>query len=137
VRGFMLQGTTSDVGKSVLTTAFCRIFYRLGYQVSPFKSQNMSNNSYITLDGKEIGRAQGIQAEAANIEANVYMNPNLLKPRSDQSSEVVLLGKSFNTYSGKGYRQAFYEKGLKTIETSLHILSKQANMIIIGCWRFC
>ncbi|RBW70327.1 cobyric acid synthase [Bacillus taeanensis] len=131
MKGFMIQGTASDVGKSVLTTAFCRIFYRLGYKVTPFKSQNMSNNSYITIDGKEIGRAQGIQAEAANIEANVYMNPILLKPRSDQHAEVVLLGKSFNTYSGKGYRQSFYETGLKTIATSLRQLKKQANLLII------
>lgn len=89
----MLQGTASDVGKSVLCTALCRIFYEDGYRVAPFKSQNMALNSYITADGGEIGRAQGVQAEACGIEATVDMNPVLLKPKGDMTAEVIVRGK--------------------------------------------
>ena len=127
----MLQGTSSDAGKSVLATALCRIFSDQGIRVAPFKSQNMSNNSYVTADGKEIGRAQGVQAEAARTTANVYMNPILLKPRSDQTSEVVLFGKAVVTYSGKDYRHHFYEQGLRAIDESLARLSEAYEMIII------
>ncbi len=89
----MLQGTASDVGKSVLCTALCRIFYEDGYRVAPFKSQNMALNSYVTADGGEIGRAQGVQAEACGIVATVDMNPILLKPKGNMVSEVIVRGK--------------------------------------------
>ena len=89
----MIQGTMSNVGKSYLTAALCRIFTRAGYRTAPFKSQNMALNSYITRDGLEIGRAQAMQAEAAGIEADVCMNPILLKPTDDMGSQVVLMGK--------------------------------------------
>lgn len=107
MKGVMIQGTSSDVGKSLIVTALCRMLANEGIKVAPFKSQNMSNNSYVTVDGKEIGRAQGIQAEAAKIEATVWMNPILLKPRSDLQSEVVLLGEASTTLSGRGYRERF------------------------------
>nr|WP_313789436.1 hypothetical protein [Paenibacillus larvae] len=77
----MIQGTSSDVGKSILTAALCRIFMQDGLRVAPFKSQNMSLNSYVTPDGKEIGRAQGVQADACRIPATADMNPILLSPR--------------------------------------------------------
>ncbi|TCP31256.1 adenosylcobyric acid synthase (glutamine-hydrolysing) [Scopulibacillus darangshiensis] len=131
MKGIMLQGTSSDVGKSVLATAFCRILSQLGYRVAPFKSQNMSNNSYVTDDAREIGRAQGVQAEACGIKATVHMNPILLKPRSDQTSEVVLLGKSFKTYSGSDYRSRFYQKGCEVINESLAILSQAYDLVVI------
>ncbi len=84
MKAIMIQGTSSDVGKSVLCTAICRIFSNDGYRVAPFKSQNMALNSYITKSGGEIGRAQGVQAEAARVDATTDMNPILLKPKGDR-----------------------------------------------------
>ncbi|MDE1478961.1 cobyric acid synthase [Xenorhabdus bovienii] len=89
----MIQGTASDVGKSVLVAGFCRIFLQDGYHCIPFKSQNMALNSGITADGKEMGRAQIFQAEAAGIEPDVRMNPVLLKPTSDRKAQVIFMGK--------------------------------------------
>jgi adenosylcobyric acid synthase len=129
--GIMILGTASDVGKSIITTAICRLFANEGVKVAPFKSQNMSNNSYVTMDGKEIGRAQGIQAEAAKTEATVFMNPILLKPRSDLQSEVVLLGKVLSTLSGRSYRDTFYEQGLVAIQDSLTTLSENYDVIVM------
>jgi adenosylcobyric acid synthase len=131
LKGIMIQGTSSDVGKSYLTTAICRILHKQGHKVTPFKSQNMSNNSYVTLDGKEIGRAQGIQAEAAGIEANVYMNPILLKPRNDLHSEVIFLGSSYRTFSGKEYREHFFHKGFEVIKQSLKVLEQSFDYVVI------
>lgn len=88
----MLAGTGSDVGKSVIATGLCRIFSNDGYSPAPFKAQNMALNSYATPDGKEIGRAQAVQAEAARVECCTDMNPLLLKPSSDKTSQVVLNG---------------------------------------------
>lgn len=131
MKGIMIQGTSSDVGKSLITTALCRLFANEGVKVTPFKSQNMSNNSYVTIDGKEIGRAQGIQAEAAKTEAVVWMSPILLKPQSNMQSEVVLLGKKVETLSGKAYRDTFYEKGLEVIESSMAYLKERFDMVVI------
>ncbi|MGD6897899.1 cobyric acid synthase [Bacillus infantis] len=130
MKGIMIQGTASDVGKSFIATALCRLLSNEGLRVAPFKSQNMSNNSYATADGREIGRAQGIQAEAARTEATVWMNPILLKPKSDMSSEVVLLGKAVQTYSGRSYRENFYEKGLDVIQKSLKKLEADFDVIV-------
>lgn len=131
MKGIMIQGTASDVGKSLIVTAMCRILANEEVRVVPFKSQNMSNNSYVTRDGKEIGRAQGIQAEAARVEPTVWMNPILLKPRSDQHAEIVYLGKAIETLSGRGYRDHFYEKGLAVIKKSLHQLSDEFDVVVI------
>ena len=91
-QAIMLQGTASDVGKSVLVAGLCRIFHQDGWRTAPFKSQNMALNSGITPDGKEMGRAQMMQAEAAGITPDVRMNPILLKPTSDRQAQVVLMG---------------------------------------------
>ena len=89
----MFVGTCSDAGKSVINAAFCRIFKQDGYQPAPFKAQNMSLNSYSTSEGGEMGRAQVVQAEACGIAPHTDMNPVLLKPTGDQTSQVVLCGK--------------------------------------------
>ena len=91
-KAIMIQGTTSNAGKSLIAAGLCRIFRQDGYRVAPFKSQNMALNSYITRDGLEMGRAQVMQAEAAGVEPQVQMNPILLKPTSDQGSQVIVNG---------------------------------------------
>ena len=99
----MLAGTGSDVGKSILAAAFCRIFRQDGYAPAPFKAQNMALNSYATPDGLEIGRAQAVQAEAAGIPCHTDMNPLLLKPSSDHTSQVVLNGKPLGNKDAYDY----------------------------------
>jgi adenosylcobyric acid synthase len=99
----MLAGTGSDVGKSVVATALCRIFLQDGYHPAPFKAQNMALNSYATPEGLEIGRAQAVQAEAAGIACHTDMNPLLLKPNSDHTSQVVLHGKPLGNKDAYDY----------------------------------
>ena len=99
----MLAGTGSDVGKSVIATALCRIFRQDGYNPAPFKAQNMALNSYATPEGLEIGRAQAVQAEAAGIPCHTDMNPLLLKPQSDHTSQVVLNGKPIGNKNAYDY----------------------------------
>lgn len=102
----MIQGTCSNAGKSLLAAGICRILKQDGYKVAPFKSQNMALNSFITKEGLEMGRAQVMQAEACQIEPDVRMNPILLKPTSDQGSQVIINGEVHGNYSAKD----FYEK---------------------------
>ena len=109
----MLLGTGSNVGKSIIAAGLCRIFYQDGYSVSPFKSQNMALNSYITKDGKEMGRAQVVQAEAANIEPEAFMNPILLKPTTDRKSQVIVNGKVYKNMDAREYFA--YKHNLKRI----------------------
>jgi len=101
----LVAGTTSDAGKSVLTAGLCRWLARQGVKVAPFKAQNMSLNSAVTVDGAEIGRAQAMQAAAARVEPEAAMNPVLLKPGSDQTSQVVVLGKPWADVSAVSYRR--------------------------------
>jgi adenosylcobyric acid synthase len=127
----MIQGTHSDAGKSALVTALCRIFVQEGFKTAPFKSQNMALNSYITFDGKEIGRAQGVQAEAAGILATTDMNPILIKPSGNYQSQIVVHGKPFKNMKAGEYRQDFFQKGLKLIRESYEKLSACYDRIVI------
>lgn len=104
-KSIMFQGTASNVGKSLLTAAFCRIFKQDGLSVIPFKSQNMALNSYITEEGLEMGRAQVFQAEAAGIAPSVKMNPILLKPSSDKGSQVVINGTVYKNMTAVEYHE--------------------------------
>lgn len=102
-RALMIQGCSSSAGKSLLTAAFCRIFRNKGYDVAPYKAQNMSLNSAVTPDGLEIGRAQAVQAAACGLDADVRMNPVLLKPESERGSQLVLMGKPAARYQAQQY----------------------------------
>ena len=107
----MLAGTGSDVGKSVIAAALCRIFLQDGYHPAPFKAQNMALNSYATPDGLEIGRAQAVQAEAAGIPCHTDMNPLLLKPQSDHTSQVILNGRPLGNKDAYDYWRGISQKG--------------------------
>lgn len=127
----MLQGTASNVGKSWLCTGFCRVFSQDGWRVAPFKSQNMALNSYVTKDGGEIGRAQGIQAEAAGVEAVVDMNPVLLKPKGPMRSQVILRGKPWGDAGAREYREECVPRIVETVEASLHRLRRSYDVVVI------
>ena len=126
----MVQGTASSAGKSLLVTALCRFFRREGLRVAPFKSQNMSLNSAVTIDGLEIGRAQAVQAEASGILSCVDMNPILLKPEGDRRSQVVVLGKSIGSMTATEYHE--YKPRLTTvIAESLTRLRSNYDLVVI------
>ena len=129
-RVVMVQGTASHVGKSVLVTALCRIFRQDGYRVAPFKAQNMSNNSFVTPSGGELGRAQAVQAEACGVEPQVEMNPILLKPEADHTSQVVLLGKPAAKASARYFATA---KPMlwQSVASSLDTLRSQYDVVVI------
>lgn len=127
----MLQGTASDVGKSVITTALCRIFKQDGFKPAPFKSQNMALNSYVTEDGKEIGRAQGAQAEACGIEATTDMNPILIKPVRDMHSQIVVHGVPFAQMSASDYRQKFLPEAKQTVMDALNRLRDTYDIVLM------
>ena len=129
-KSIMIQGTGSSVGKSILCTALCRIFTQDGYRVNPFKAQNMSNNSYITFEGHEMGRAQVMQAEAARRAPEAVMNPILLKPTSDRKSQVVVKGKVFATMDAEEYY--VYKPQLKEMILSVyHELAAKSDIVVI------
>ncbi|MCX6005549.1 MAG: cobyric acid synthase [Chloroflexi bacterium] len=126
----MIQGTASSVGKSILATALCRIFKQDGYRVAPFKAQNMALNSSVTKEGGEIGRAQAVQAEAAGIEPSVYMNPVLLKPQADATSQVIVSGKAIGTFNASHYYR-INSTLLKIISESLEKLRTEYDIVVI------
>jgi adenosylcobyric acid synthase len=127
----MVLGTSSHVGKSLLTVALCRIFAQQGYRVAPFKSQNMSLNSAVTPEGLEIGRAQALQAEAAGILPSVHMNPILLKPSGDMASQVVVRGKVWGKLTASDYHLRRVEELLPIVRESYEILAAQNDVIIL------
>ena len=129
-RAFMLMGTGSDVGKSLVAAGLCRAFANRGLKVMPFKPQNMSNNAAVTSDGGEIGRAQALQARAARQPATVHMNPVLLKPETSTGAQVIVQGKRAATMTARVFfknRQQF----MPAIVESFQKLSKQADLIIV------
>ncbi len=129
-KSIMIQGTTSDAGKSFIAAALCRIFAQDGYKVAPFKSQNMALNSFITKDGMEMGRAQVMQAEAAGIEPDVRMNPVLLKPAGDDGSQVIVMGEVLETMKAQDY-YAFKRKLRPAIEKAYAELAEANDVVVI------
>lgn len=127
----MLMGTSSHVGKSIITTALCRIFHQEGRKVVPFKAQNMALNSYVTKDGKEMGRAQVAQAEAAGLEPMVDMNPVLLKPTGNSCSQVVLNGKAIGNMSAREYHKGYSLKAFGAVTEALERLQKNFDTLVI------
>ena len=128
----MFAGTGSDVGKSIIAAAFCRIFKQDGYCPAPFKAQNMALNSYATPEGLEIGRAQAVQAEAAGVPCHTDMNPLLLKPQSDHTSQVVLHGKPIGNRPAYDYfRKEGREELRKEVYAAFDRLSARYNPIVM------
>lgn len=126
----MVLGTASHVGKSTIVAAICRIIHRHGLIAAPFKSQNMSLNSWVTKDGGEIGIAQAMQAHAACLTPSVHMNPILLKPKGDQSSQIVLLGKPHTDVHAKNYYQ-FTEDLLEIAISSAQTLVREYGALVV------
>ena len=129
-RKIMIQGTASNVGKSVIVAALCSYFRQEGLRVAPFKSQNMSNNSFVTASGGEIGRAQAFQAQVCGIEPAVEMNPILLKPSSEMGAQVVVRGKALTVMTPREYH-AFQPQLIGVIRDSLEKLSSQYDVLVI------
>ena len=130
-RAIMVLGTGSHVGKSLLTAALCRIFAQRGISVAPFKSQNMSLNSAATPEGLEIGRAQAMQAEAAGIAPSVHMNPILIKPSGEQSSQVVVRGVIWGQVSAADYHQRRVEELMPVVRESYSYLAARHQVLIL------
>lgn len=129
-KAMMIQGTMSNVGKSLLTAGLCRVFKQDGYRVAPFKSQNMALNSYITEEGLEMGRAQVMQAEAAGIKPSVLMNPILLKPTNDVGSQVIVNGEVMGTMSARDYF-TYKHKLIPEILNSYQTLVSQYDIMVL------
>ncbi|MER5886361.1 cobyric acid synthase [Streptomyces sp. NPDC001941] len=128
--GLLVAGTTSDAGKSVVTAGICRWLARKGAKVAPFKGQNMSLNSFVTRGGAEIGRAQAMQAQAARVEPTALMNPVLLKPGSDRSSQVVLMGRPVGEMSARGYHGNRQKELFEPVTACLAELRRDYDAVI-------
>ncbi len=129
-KSIMVQGTTSNAGKSLITAGLCRIFKQDGMRVAPFKSQNMALNSFITDDGLEMGRAQVVQAEAAGIAPDVRMNPILLKPTGDTGSQVIVMGEVLGNKTATEY-YAFKQQLVPYIMKAYNSLAAENDVIVI------
>ena len=129
-RALMLQGTGSDVGKSLLVAGLARAFTRRGLQVRPFKPQNMSNNAAVTQDGGEIGRAQALQARACGIAPNSDMNPVLLKPQADGAAQIVLCGRVHGNTAARDYRK-LAPSLLPTVLAAFDRLAAEADLVLV------
>lgn len=131
MKGLMVQGTASSVGKSLVCTAICRLLANEGKQVAPFKSQNMSSLSIRTEKGLEISVSQSLQARAAKTPYRAEMNPILLKPAGNMESNIIILGEKLNKMNGMHYREQFFEEGQLLIKNSLKKLSTSYEYLIL------
>jgi len=128
----MIQGTTSDAGKSILVAGLCRVFKRRGLSVAPFKPQNMALNSAVTADGGEIGRAQALQAQAAGVPLSVHMNPVLLKPNSDTGAQVILQGHAIGNLEAKDYHSYKPEAAIAVFDSYAKLTAQYENILVEG-----
>jgi len=129
-RALMIQGTGSDVGKSLIVAGLARAFTRRGLRVRPFKPQNMSNNAAVTADGGEIGRAQALQARAAKVAPSVHMNPVLLKPQSEVGSQVIVQGRMVGTAKAREY-QSWKPRLMASVLESFEHLKREADIVLV------
>lgn len=132
IKTLMVQGTTSDAGKSALVTALCRYYYRKGLKVAPFKPQNMALNSAVTVEGGEIGRAQAVQAIACDLEPHTDMNPILLKPNSDKTAQVIIHGKAKENLSAKKYHRFKKQAMQAVLESHQRLLANYQVVVVEG-----
>ncbi|MFQ5887492.1 MAG: cobyric acid synthase [Candidatus Hydrothermarchaeales archaeon] len=131
-KSIMVQGTTSFSGKTFLVMALCRIFADMGIKVAPFKSQNTSLNSFATKDGKEISRAQALQALAARVEPSSDMNPILVKPKGDSRSQIMVNGRPYKDIEARRYYEDFaIKEGIRIVKNAFSRLKKQYELIVI------
>ncbi|HSH53771.1 MAG TPA: cobyric acid synthase [Methylotenera sp.] len=130
MKTLMIQGTTSDAGKSTLVAGLCRVLYRRGVKVAPFKPQNMALNSAVTVDGGEIGRAQAVQAQACGLAPHTDMNPVLLKPNSDTGCQVIIHGKVIGNLEATGYH-AYKPTAMRAVLDSYQRLTSQYEYIVV------
>lgn len=130
MKAIMVVGTTSHAGKSLLSAAICRILARRGWRVAPFKGQNMALNSYVTTSGGEIGYAQAVQAWAAGVTPTVDMNPILLKPQGNMTSQVILKGKAVGKVSATDYYEQYFDVGWQAITESLQHLAAEFDLLV-------
>jgi adenosylcobyric acid synthase len=126
----MVVGTTSHAGKSLIATALCRLLSRRGWRVAPFKGQNMALNSYVTDSGGEIGYAQAVQAWAAGVTPAVEMNPILLKPQGDMTSQVIVKGKAIGQVGAADYYERYFDMGWQAVKECLHQLTSEFDLIV-------
>src|SRR3954454_5237764 len=129
-RALMLQGTGSDVGKSLLVAGLARAFTRRGLRVRPFKPQNMSNNAAVTADGGEIGRAQALQARACGVAPSVDMNPVLLKPQSDGVAQLVVAGRVRGAFGARDYR-GMAPSLMPSVLAAFERLAAEADLVLV------
>ena len=128
----MVQGTTSDAGKSTLVTALCRWLVNQDYSVAPFKPQNMALNSAVTADGGEIGRAQAVQAQACNLPPHIDMNPVLLKPNSDTGAQVIIHGKAIANMDARFYHDYKQTAMAAVLESHARLIKKYDVLVVEG-----
>lgn len=130
MKAIMVVGTTSHAGKSFLTAALCRILARHGWRVTPFKGQNMALNAYVTSTGGEIGHAQAVQAWASGVIPRIEMNPILLKPQGNMTSQIIIKGKAVGVVKASEYYEKYFDLGWDVIQESLYRLSLEFDVVI-------
>lgn len=130
MKAIMVVGTTSHAGKSLLVTALCRMLSRRGWRVAPFKGQNMAPNAYVTANGAEIGYPQAVQAWAAGVSPQAEMNPVLIKPQGNSTSQVIIKGRPVGQTTATHYHETYFESGWQAVQESLARLGQEFDLLI-------